>query len=78
MTGLERWLRDLLDAARLEVGGDDGGGDGGCCNGAGMDVQREHVHVSLLISVCLLPENQEKSKRGGPCKNEATPIEGGC
>ena len=29
VTSLERWLRDLLDAARLEVSGDDGGGDGG-------------------------------------------------
>ena len=28
VTSLERWLRDLLDAARLEVSGDDGGGDG--------------------------------------------------
>ena len=40
--GLERWMRDLLDSARLEVG-------------AGVYVQREHVRVSLLISVRLLP-----------------------
>ena len=77
MTGLERWLRDLLDAARLEVGGDDGGGDGGRRHGADMDVQREHLHVSLLISYGLPPKNQDKSNWGERGQNEATPENDG-
>ena len=61
MTGFERWSRKLLDSARLEVG-------------AGVYVQREHVRVSLLISVRLLPDDQEESKWREPCKDEAAPI----
>ena len=74
MTGFERWSRKLLDSARLEVGGGDGGGDGGRHNGAGVDVQGENVRVSLLISVRLLPDDQEESKWREPRKDEATPI----
>ena len=56
MTGLEHWLRELLDASRLKVGGDDGGGDAGCRHGAGVDVQREHLHATLLLFPGVQPE----------------------
>ena len=66
MTGFERWLRDLLDAARLEVGGDDGGGGGRRGDGAGVDVQREHLQVLLLGSVCVILEDKKETNWGHP------------
>ena len=56
MTGFEHWRRELLDASRLKVGGDDGGGDAGCCDGAGVYVQREHLHATLLLFPGVPPE----------------------
>ena len=62
MTGLEHWRRDLFNAAGLEVGGDDGGGDAGRGDGAGVYVQREHLHAALLLFPGISPE-QEKPAR---------------
>ena len=56
MTCFEHWRRDFLDASRLKVGGDDGGGDAGCRDGAGVYVQREHLHATLLLFPGVQPE----------------------
>ena len=57
MTSLEHRRRDLFNAAGLEVGGDDGGGDAGRGDGAGVDVQREHLHAARLLFPGMLPED---------------------
>ena len=56
MTGFEHWRRNLFDTARLKVGGDDGGGDAGRLDGAGVDVQREHLQAAFLLFSGVPPE----------------------
>ena len=62
VTSFEHWRRDLLDASRLKVGGDDGGGDAGCRDGAGVDVQREHLHAALLLFPGISPELEKPAR----------------
>ena len=56
MTSFEHWRRDLLDASRLKVGGDDGGGDAGCRDGAGVDVLGVHLQAGFLLFPGVPPE----------------------
>ena len=56
MTSFEHWRRNLFDTARLKVGGDDGGGYAGRRDGAGVDVQREHLQAAFLLFSGVPPE----------------------
>ena len=56
MTSFDHWRRNLFDTARLKVGGDDGGGYAGRRDGAGVDVQREHLQAAFLLFSGVPPE----------------------